>query len=166
MKKKSPILYTVEEQNRVGIVRSRLHTRDVLIAIADWLIKSHRPVGFPPGVRMGVGEVEVESKGVWVPLQDRVLTLEASIHYQGHLVRSLSISTSLVTLDIDEGFTQGSVAIYRSESYSRALIRMKDRVVSFVGKEPCEASILALFAARDTNHPFWGVKVKGRSLSL
>lgn len=166
MSKFIPFLYTVEELNRLGQVRSRLYTRDGFLALADWLLKTHVPLGFPPGVKVAPGGVSIEAIGHHMPLEDRSINLEASYQYEGSNVRRLSIKTSIVTLDLDEGYTPKTVGCYQTQEYAGAVLKIKKRLEAFACHQHDVAYLVAQFAVRDRQHPFWNPNINRNKLSM
>lgn len=161
-----PFIYTVEELNRLGQVRAQLHTRNFYLALADWMLRAHKPLGFPPGVKASTGDLRIDAIGYHMPIEDIKLELEGVFSYQGQIVRSFKIRTDIATLDIPEGFTVPSANVYKTSEYWEAVNKMKARLERFCLEQPYAAYLLAQFAARDTQHPFWKPTIASRSRGL
>ena len=166
---KLPILYVVEEVNRLGSVRSRLQTKDGFMAISDWLLKIHRPVGFPSDTRVGDGSLHFTSTGLSMPLQAHhaCAGLVGEFHWHKDLVRRVVLSTHVSSMDFDLGYHRDSGVLYKSPEYESAVKKLSERMSQWCDGYLDVGYVLAQFAAQSTQHPFWvnRVSARGRSLS-
>jgi hypothetical protein len=146
--------------------RSSLLTRDPMLALGDWLLRTHKPLGFPPNVRVSTGDLRIEVMANKMPIGSNSFQIVAYFVYKKEEVRALSLETRESTEHDDEGFTPKSAGIYQSKEYGDTIKRMRDRLAEF-SSEQCDAAYLvALFASRDSLHPFWRPILPGRARGL
>ncbi|WP_241032741.1 MULTISPECIES: hypothetical protein [Pseudomonas] len=164
-----PILYVVEELNRLGSVRSRLQTKDGFMAISDWLMKIHRPVGFPSDTKVGDGSLHFQSTGLTMPLpsEHACAGLVGEFHWHQDLVRKVVLSTHFSSVDYDLGYHRDSGALYKSPEYESAVKKLSERMSQWCDGYLDVGYVLAQWAAQNTQHPFWvnRVTARGRGLS-
>ena len=89
------IAYIVEETNRLGQVRSRLFTHCPWHALAEWLVKSYKPQGFPPGSRVGDGYMMREVRGESYVIDYAFLSVTTRFVWKGDEVRNIRIRTEI-----------------------------------------------------------------------
>ena len=161
------IIYVVEEVNRVGAVRSMLNTENPWFALADWLLKTHRPVGFKPGTKVGDGSLQFKSIGHCMPIDVLTIDLRGQFDFHEECVREVKLSTYVSQRLVDDGYHSLSGDLYKSPEYSHAVQTLGDRIKGFSKGSLDVAYVLAQFAAQDTQHLFWVSRVtpRGRSLS-
>lgn len=161
------IIYVVEEVNRLGSVRSMLNTEDPWMAIADWLLKTHRPVGFRPGVRAGDGSLHFRSVGQCMPVDVLMIDLKGHFDFHDECVREVRLSTYASQRLVDDGYHPMSGELYKSPEYTHAVKTLGERMRTFSKGNLDVAYVLAQFAAQDAQHQFWVSRVtpRGRSLS-
>jgi hypothetical protein len=161
------IIYVVEEVNRVGSVRSMLNTEDPWVALGDWLLKTHRPIGFRPGSKVGDGSLHFQSVGDCMPVDVLMIKLNGQFHYHQECVREVRLSTYASQRLVDDGFHPMSGELYKSPEYVHAVQTLGKRIHDFSHGNLDVAYVLAQFAAQDTQHLFWVSRVtpRGRSLS-
>ena len=160
------IIYVVEEVNRVGSVRSMLNTEDPWMALADWLLKTHRPIGFKTGTRAGDGSLHFKSTGGCMPIDVLKIELNGEFHWHDELVRHVKLSTYASQPMFDEGFHPLSGELYKSEEYRHAVLTLGERIKKFSRGNLDVAYVLCQFAAQDTQHLFWVSRVTPRGRSL
>lgn len=161
------IIYVVEEMNRIGVVRSMLNTEDPWMALADWLLKIHRPVGFKPGTKVGDGSLHFRSTGKCMPVDVLMIELKGFFDFNDECVREVSLSTYASQRLVDDGYHPMSGELYKSPEYEHAVMTLSNRIKAFVKGNLDVAYVLAQFAAQDTQHQFWVSRVtpRGRTLS-
>jgi hypothetical protein len=159
--------YLVEEKNRFGHSRSRLLTQDPWIALADWLMRAHKPLGFPPGSVPGQGGLCLEVVPLRMPANSPLFEIQATFIYEKTPVRVFSIYSQPVNIT-KQGFLEPTANIYQSSEYWEMLQKTKERIERFCQGDLQAAYIMAIFAARTPTHPFWVVPVTmcGRGLSM
>jgi hypothetical protein len=158
--------YIVEETNRAGSLRSRLFTHCPWHALAEWLVKTYRPMGFPPGARPGDGEMVLEVRGDSMVIDYAFLSVSAAFHWRDEPVRSIKISTEILEHRIEPHYSSGSAKIYLDDDYNRAILKMKERMVRYCSDEMDVAYVLSQFAANDPLHPFWRPRLFNRVRGL
>ncbi|MDT8924888.1 hypothetical protein RBE51_19050 [Pseudomonas taiwanensis] len=161
------IIYVVEEINRIGVVRSMLNTEDPWMAMADWLLKIHRPVGLKPGTKVGDGSLHFRSTGQCMPVDVLMIELKGFFDFHDECVREVRLSTYASQRLVDDGYHPMSGELYKSPEYGHAVMTLSSRIKDFVQGNLDVAYVLAQFAAQDTQHQFWVSRVtpRGRSLS-
>lgn len=157
--------YLVEDRNRFGHSRSRLLTTDPWIALADWLMRSHKPLGFPPGTVPGQGGLSLEVLPLRMPAKEPLMDLEAIFVYQETTVRTIVLS-SPKSAETEFGFLSPTAHIYLTREYREMLHKTKERLERFCAGDLQVAFILAVFASRSPTHPFWNVPVAMRARGL
>jgi len=157
--------YLVEDKNRFGHSRARLLTSDPWMALADWLMRGHKPLGFPPGAIPGQGGLFLEVVPIRMPVMDLSMTLEGTFVYQDTPVRSISLSARS-QLETDFGFLRPTANIYLTREYREMLHKTKEKLERFCQGDIQVAFILAVFASRSPTHPFWSVPVTMRARGL
>ena len=157
--------YLVEDKNRFGHSRARLLTSDPWVALADWLMRGHKPLGFPPGATPGQGGLFLEVVPVRMPVMDTSMMLEATFLYREVPVRSISLRPRS-QLDTDFTFLRPTANIYLTREYREMLHKTKERLERFCERDIQTAFILAVFASRSPTHPFWNVPVTMRARGL
>lgn len=159
--------YLVEEKNRFGHSRSRLLTDDPWVALADWLMRAHKPLGFPPGSVPGQGGLSLEVLPIQMPARSSLFEIQATFVYQETPVRTFLISSQPLSLT-KQGFLEPTANIYQSREYWEMLQKTKERIERFCQGDLQAAYIMVIFAARTPTHPFWVVPVtmRGRGLSM
>lgn len=158
------VVYTVEELNRFGHMRSLLITEDPITALSDWMIRAHNPLGFPPGIKPGSQELRIEVVGKRMPIGTLHILIECEFHYKGEVVRKVRIDSGITTIKIDEGFNHRTANIYKSEQYWGVIQKNKERVQVFSENNLHVAYILSQFAARNPNHHFWKPGVASKDI--
>lgn len=146
--------------------RSNLLTRDPMLALGDWLLKAHKPLGFPPNVRVSTGDLRIEVMATKMPIGSDDFQIEAYFVYKKEEVRTFTLETRAAKPHENEGFTEKSAGIYRSKEYWDTINRMRTRLVEFSSAHCDAAYLVALFASRDALHPFWRPLLPGRARSL
>lgn len=160
------IVYTVEEANRLGLCRSRLVTTCPWHALAELLVKAHNPEGFPPGVRVRDGELNLEMRGESKLGDETWLDLTCNIFWQGEPVRGLLIRSEESATEIEASYATFSSAVYRTPSYAMAVGKMVDRMFKYTNGNLAVAYVLTQFAGKDPYHTFWQSRMRGRGLSM
>lgn len=165
---KTPIVYVVEERNRLGGIRSRLQTKDGFYAMSDWLLRIHRPIGFPPGSRVGDGTLHFRSTGLCMPIpsQHALAKLLGEFSYNSQVVRQVTLTTHLSSLEFDMGYHRDSGELYRSPEYGAAVRKLSERMSRWCEGYLDIGYVMAQFAAQDTQHDFWVSRVMGRGRGL
>lgn len=165
---KGPIVYVVEERNRLGGIRSRLQTKDGFMAISDWLLKIHRPIGFPTGTKMGDGKLHFESEGLCMPMQSQhaCMGLLGEFRWHSDVVRRVTLSTHMSSMDFDLGYHRDSGELYKSSEYESAVRKLSERLSKWCHGYLDVGYVLAQFAAQDTQHQFWVSRVAARGRGL
>ena len=162
--------YIVEETNRLGAPRSKLYTTCPWHALAEWLVKSYNPLGFPPGTRVGSksdeGDLVLHVKGESVVVGAALLSLEGVFRLYDEEVRSVRIWTELSMSDSSAYYTSGSADMYLKPEYASAISKMKDKLNIYVHDQIDAGYILAQFAANDHRHPFWKPRFLNRVRGL
>jgi hypothetical protein len=162
--------YIVEETNRLGASRSKLYTSCPWHALAEWLVKSYKPMGFPPGTRIGSqhtdGDLVLHVKGESVIVGAALLSLEGVFRLYDEEVRAVRISTELSMSDSSAYYTSGSADIYLKPEYDSAISKMKDKLNIYCRDQIDAGYILAQFAANDHMHPFWKPRLFNRVRGL
>lgn len=158
--------YIVEEYNRMGSVRSRLFTSSPWHAMAEWLVKSYRPIGFPPGVRVGDGELSIQITGSSVVVDHAFLSMTTVFTRHGEEVRRITIRTEIQTQAIEPHYSCSSNAIYLTEDYYKAILSMKDKLVRYSKNQIDVAYVLSMFASNDRLHQFWVSRLAARKMGL
>jgi hypothetical protein len=160
------LIYSVKEVNRLIHTRSSLLTRDPMLALGDWLLRAHKPLGFPPHVRVSTGDLSIEVMANKMPIGGSNFQIEAFFVYKKEEVRAFTLETRPSTQHDGEGFSSKSAGIYQSKEYWDTIKRMRDRLIEFSSNQCDAAYLVALFASRDALHPFWRPILPGRSRGL
>jgi len=151
--------YIVEETNRLGASRSKLFTTCPWHALAEWLVKSYKPMGFPPGTRIGSkdgeGDLVLHVKGESVIVGAALLSLEGIFRLYDEEVRAVRISTEFSMSNSPPYYTSGSAEVYLKEDYASAILKMKDKLSLYCHDQIDAGYILTQFAVNDHRHPFW-----------
>jgi hypothetical protein len=160
--------YIVEETNRAGAIRSRLFTICAWHALAEWMVKVHRPIGFPPGSRAGDGDLTLEVNGESVIVDCGFLSLVAEFRRDNETVRKIQISTQIMSRVFESHYSVGTSRIYLQEEYDRAIAKMQGRLSTYCENQMDVGYVLAQFAANDPLHGFWKPRLlnRGRALSF
>lgn len=159
-----PLSYVVEERNRVGIIRSCLVTRDPYVALGDWLLKSHKPIGFPPNCLKNNDAVKFEITHNIFPDSSDFICMSGRFTLDGSEVRSFAIRTQVLKKESSLGYSDESSKIYLRKEYSAAIKKIRDRLERFSEGSIDAAYLLALFASRDALHLFWNNKLSNSKL--
>lgn len=157
--------YLVEDKNRFGHSRSRLLTIDPWIALADWLMRCHKPLGFPPGATPGLGGLSLEVLPMCMPVKEPTMSLEAIFVHHETAVRTIALSSSALG-ETEFGFLNPTANIYLTREYREMLHKTKEKLERFCEGDLQAAYILAVFASRSPTHPFWSVSVAMRARGL
>lgn len=158
--------YIVEETNQLGSSRSKLFTNCPWHAMAEWLVKAARPVGFRPGTKLTDGDLTLEVIGQSVVVDAALLSLVGIFRWYGEEVRTIRISTEVSMSDIDPYYTAGTSKVYLQEDYYGAIQKMKDKLIRYTYDQLDAGYILAQFAANDHRHPFWKPRLFNRVRGL
>lgn len=158
--------YIVEETNRMGQVRSRLFTHCPWHAIAEWLVKTYKPYGFPPGARPGDGELVRNVDGQSMVIDYALLSANSTFLWHGEEVRTISLRTEILTCRIDPHYSPGSAKLYLDEDYNKSILKMKSRMMKYCSEQVEIGYVLSQFAAKDPLHPFWKPRLFNRVRGL
>lgn len=158
--------YIVEETNRLGQVRSRLFTHCPWHALAEWLVKSYKPHGFPPGARVGDGDLRREVFGESVIIDYAFLAVTSRFYWKEEEVRLVKIRTEILTERIDPHYSAGSARLYLEEDYNNSILKMKARIMKYCSDQIEIGYVLSQFAANDPLHPFWKPRLFNRVRGL
>lgn len=158
--------YIVEETNRAGSVRSRLFTDCPWHALAEWLVKSYRPLGFPPGARPGDGDLSRIVLGESVVVDYAFLEVTSSFIWRGDEVRSIRIRTEILEAPVEAHYSPGSSKVYLDPDYNKSILKMKFRIMKYCSQQIEVGYVLSQFAANDHLHPFWKPRLFNRVRGL
>ena len=153
--------YVVEERNRANQIRSRLITSSYSMALSDWLMKSHRPIGFPPDATFSSGDLKLDIINSCIPDSSLFIDINACFSYKGVPVRLMSISTAVESPDksVKEGYCSQSAGIYLRSEYRGAVEKLMNKLNGFSDGNIDAAYLTALFASVDIEHIFWKKKL-------
>lgn len=154
--------YIVEETNQLGSSRSKLFTNCAWHAMAEWLVKTSRPIGFRPGTKLSDGDLTLEVKGESLVVDAAFLSLIGVFRCYGEEVRSIRISTEVSMSDSDAYYTAGTSQAYLQEDYRGAIMKMRDKLIRYSFDQLDAGYILTQFAANDHRHPFWTPRLFNR----
>lgn len=149
------VCYVVEERNRAGGIRSRFYTPNSWQALSEWLLKLHKPLGFPPGIAVTDQEMDVQTQGSNVPLTNLILDLKGQFTWKGSPVRSVSIRTELAATPFVQFYASETARIYQTNSYMSSVTHLKNKIKSYSGGEIDVCYALANIAAKNPLHPLW-----------
>lgn len=158
--------YIVEETNRAGSLRCRLFTPCPWHAIAEWLVKTYRPMAFPPGSRPGDGELSLDISGKSVVVDAALLSVAATFKSNGEEVRSVTIRTEILTSEFEAHYIAGSARAYLDEDYNSAIMKMRDKLIKYCSDNLDVGYVLSQFASNDHLHPFWKPRLFNRVRGL
>lgn len=158
MSMNNTVTYKVVQYNKEGNIVSLLHTRSILIAIADLMVKSKMPIDFKTAKtkNMSLGQVKI-----YQPLMEGegadTTNLRMIIHKK--LDSSLYSITELIT-DTNfqgvDGVDEISHDYYKSDTYYKSLSHLASKLHKQCGLHPQALMILAVLAGETPEHPLWG----------
>ncbi|MEZ8292841.1 hypothetical protein AB6D11_03195 [Vibrio splendidus] len=152
------LTYKVVQYNNEGNITSLLHTRSILIAIADLMAKSKMPIDFKTAKtkNMSLGTVQI-----YQPFNEgedpSSINLRMIIHKKHD--NSLYSTTELVSdmyYQGVEGVDEISHDHYKSDTYYKSLSHLSSKLHKQCGLHPQALMILAVLAGETPEHPLWG----------
>lgn len=147
--------YTVEERNALGVVRSVFYTPSPWQALAEWLLKTHRPVGLPPGMVSDTERYQLKIEGGTAPVGNLLLNMSAQLLWQGNEIRTITISTDVSFRPLIQARSPGTAQYYLKDSYMAAVTHIRNRMKRFSRGELDVGYVLAHCAGRNVRHNFW-----------
>ncbi len=150
----------------MSCLRSRLFTPCPWHAIAEWLVKAYRPIGFPPGSRPGDGELVLKISGNSFVVDHVLLSSEAIFIANGCNVRTIKIRTEIQSQLIEAHYSAGSSPVYIHPDYNKAILKMKDKLERYCLNNIDVCYVLSQIAANDHLHPFWKSRLFNRTRGL
>lgn len=149
------LYYIVEEKNYLGVVRSVFYTPNPWQALAEWLLKTHKPVGLPPGVVNHPESYMVRTDGTSAPVGNVLLNMSAHLIWKGQELRAITISTDISFRPLIQARSPGTAQYYMKDSYMAAVTHIRNRMKRFSRGELDVGYVLAHCAGRNFRHNFW-----------
>lgn len=155
----SRILYQVIEfQAGTNEFLCQLQTIDPFLALTDFMIKAHLPIGHTSMSQSRSDPLYFETYPVFPefaipgPLNMGWTAITRKTE-QPYLITSINCTEA--TGDVNDSIHRSSIERYRNDSYMRALLKLRERVVRWSDSDIDAASFLAACSILDSSHPFW-----------
>lgn len=149
------LYYIVDEKNAQGVLRSQFFTPNPWQALAEWLLKVHKPVGLPPGMTEDLDRFEVITEGKTAPVGNILLNMSAILLWEGREIRNVNIATDVSFRPRIQARSPGSAPFYMKDTYMSAVTHMRNRIKRYSRGELDVAYVLTHCAGRNVQHNFW-----------
>ena len=149
------LYYIVEEKNAAGAIRSEFFTPNPWQALSEWLLKIHKPVGFPPQILNSGDDLSIVTEGHSVPVDHVMLESTARLIWQGKVMREISIRTEASYRPRIQSRSAGTAPYYMTDTYMSAVTSLRNRMRFFCDDQLDVGYILSHFAGKNVSHPLW-----------
>ncbi|MDU8351371.1 hypothetical protein RYA05_05580 [Pseudomonas syringae pv. actinidiae] len=164
------ILYQVNEfQAGTNEFLSQIQTLDPYLALSDFMIKAHLPVGHTPMRHPRSDPLYFETYPVFPefaaqgPLNMGWTAIDQETKKPVLIATINCVEASDLSI---ESVHPASIERYRNESYVKALVKLRERVVRWSDHDIDAACILAACSILDSSHLFWDEMKKKPSRGL